>query len=216
MGFEKGNVIAFLQPSSIHVVLSVDLYNFYQFPLTRMFAQDSTIRNLTIYHKSLLIICSLIPLYYLSYRFHPSYGLIKNTYTHSKPLQFYTPQEFSSLWLSTHLLEPFNPAPLRAFCSNSTWRPHLIFNLADANGGVDNVRAEFLDFLFYAIEAGASIVLPGMARRSEAKLFDVWGAGRAEFGMMFDQAWFVEGLGEACPEMKVWERVEAVGSPGGG
>jgi hypothetical protein len=34
--------------------------------------------------------------------------------------------------------------------------------------------------------------------------------------MMFDQAWFVEGLGEACPEMKVWERVEAVGSPGGG
>jgi hypothetical protein len=194
-------------------IISISVFKSIAAAKKTMFAQDSPIRNPTTLHKSLLIICSLIPLYYLSYRFHPSYGLINSNTHHSKPLQSYTTQKFSSLWLSTHLLEPFDPAPLRAFCANSTWRPHLIFNLADANGGVGNVRAEFLDFVFYAIEAGASIILPGMARRSEAKLFDVWGAGRAEFGMMFDRGWFVEGLREACPEMKIWENVEAIGAP---
>lgn len=73
------------------------------------------------------------------------------------------------------------------------------------------MRAEFLDFLFYAMEAGASIILPGMARRSEAKLFDVWGAGRADFATLFDRDWFEKSLAEACPEMKVWESIEAVG-----
>jgi len=176
-----------------------------------MFAQKP-IQELKTWHKSLLIISTLIPLYYLSYRFHPTYGLTSsNNAEHSIP-ETCSPEDFQHLWLETHLLQPFNPSPIQVFCNTTTtWRPNLIFNLADANGGVGNVRAEFLDFLFYAIEAGASIVLPGMARRSEAKLFDVWGAGRAEFGMMFDREWFVGSLAEACPQMRVWESVEAVG-----
>jgi hypothetical protein len=175
----------------------------------KMFAQKPT-RELNIWHKSLLIITTLIPLYYLSYRFHPTYGLTSSSAKLSIP-QEYSSEDFRRLWLDTHLLEPFNPSPIQAFCKDSTWRPNLVFNLADANGGVGNIRAEFLDFLFYAIEAGASIVLPGMARRSEAKLFDVWGAGRADFATLFDREWFLESLGQVCPEMKVWESIEAVG-----
>lgn len=166
------------------------------------------VSKLTIYHKTLLIIGTLIPLYYLSYRLHPTYGL-HSTSKSQTAAHNYSPEGLKSLWLSTHLLSPFNPSPIHAFCAQATWRPDLIFNLADANGGVGNVRAEFLDFLFYAMEAGASIVLPGMARRNEEKLFDVWGAGRAGFETMFDREWFVESLGVACPEMMVWESVEA-------
>ena len=161
------------------------------------------------WHKSLLII-SIILLYDISYRFHFNPGLVTSDISHTATQQL-SVEDFQRLWLDTHFLQPFNPAPIQALCNAATWRPNLVFNLADANGGVGNVRAEFLDFLFYAMEAGASIVLPGMARRSEAKLFDVWGAGRADFSTLFDREWFVENLAQACPEMKVWESIEAVG-----
>lgn len=113
--------------------------------------------------------------------------------------------QFRVSWMQTHLLQPVNPAPIQKYCNETEWRPNLIFNLPDANGGVGNVRAEVLDFVFYAIEAGASIILPGMAKRSEEVLFDVWGAGRAEFRDMFDEDHFRGSLSEACPQLTIYD-----------
>lgn len=61
-----------------------------------------------------------------------------------------------------------------------------------------------LDFLFQSIEAGASIILPGMASCSNEDLSNVW-ASRAPFDEFFDEEWFWNTMTEACPEMAVYK-----------
>jgi hypothetical protein len=171
-----------------------------------------TVQEISFYHKLGLLACTLFPLYYISYHVHPIYGILSRGNRDgvggiTTPFQT-TPSDFQSLWLQTTLLQPFDPAPVRAYCKKTKWHPNLIYNLPNANGGVGNVRAEILDFLFYAIEAGAGIIVPGMARRSEEVLFDVWGAGRANFETMFDREWFEESLKDACPGLKLYDAAD--------
>lgn len=71
------------------------------------------------------------------------------------------------------------------------------------------MRGNVLDFLFTAIEMGASIILPGMASRQEDNLSNVWG-GRQELSAMFDEAWLVNMLGKTCPEMKIYKIEEGM------
>ncbi|QIW95270.1 hypothetical protein AMS68_000788 [Peltaster fructicola] len=155
-------------------------------------------------HKSTVVstcvALSLLPLYYGSWRFHLA----------SKPAQLepihHTPiwsHQFIDDWLETQIIEPFDPAALRRYCDLMTWRPNLVLNLADANGGIGNIRGNFLDFFMYAIEAGASIMLPGRATRNEDDLHDVW-AGRAAFDTFFDEQWFLYTMQEACPKLSIY------------
>ncbi|RMY80680.1 hypothetical protein D0861_08535 [Hortaea werneckii] len=156
-----------------------------------------------------LVLATLAPLYIGSYqyRLHHPYGL--PTTTHQPPLQpadtTTASPDFIRDWLSVHVVEPFNPSAIAAYCNQTRiWDPNLVFNLADANGGIGNIRGNFLDFLFYAVEAGASIMLPGMATRSEADLSNVW-ASRGDFDLMFDEEWFLRAWGTACPQMVVYK-----------
>lgn len=115
--------------------------------------------------------------------------------------------DFVHRWLETSLLEPFTASAIRGYCDTVEWRSNLIFNLLDANGGIGNVRAHFLDYFFYAMEAGAAIILPSTAVRKEDNLYDVWGGeGRAPFSRMWDEAWFKSALKEACPQMRIYEQ----------
>lgn len=109
-------------------------------------------------------------------------------------------------WLNVHVIEPYSPSPLSKYCNKTEWRPNQVFNLANANGGIGNVRGNILDFVFYAIEAGASIVLPGMATRSQEDLSNVW-ADRASFDAYFDEQWFLQRMEEACPQLKIYKPV---------
>jgi hypothetical protein len=154
----------------------------------------------------LTLLLTLIPLYTLSYtyRLHHPYGSSSSSPTARPPST-----NFTSDWLSTSLIDPYNPSPLKTYCARITFRPNLILNLANANGGIGNVRGNILDFIFYAIEAGASIYLPGMAKRSDQDLSNVW-ASREGFGHFFDQGWFEERMVEACPQMRIYKEGEMI------
>ncbi|KAF2217722.1 hypothetical protein CERZMDRAFT_31796 [Cercospora zeae-maydis SCOH1-5] len=162
-----------------------------------------------------MILVTLLPLYFFSYHYRSAHPYGSGTYdkpqSPSTPASTTSPQHsasesFIQTWLSTHLIDPFNPAPLAAYCNSSsiTWHPNLVFNLFDANGGIGNVRGNVLDFLFTAIEMGASIIVPDMASRQEDDLSNVWG-GRQELSAMFDEEWLVSTLARTCPEMKVYK-----------
>ncbi|GIZ43910.1 hypothetical protein CKM354_000712200 [Cercospora kikuchii] len=163
---------------------------------------------------------TLLPLYFLSYQYRTRHPYGGSTFdkptspsasTFSSSSQLSASESFIQTWLSTHLIDPYNPAPLAAYCNSTsiTWHPNLVFNLHDANGGIGNVRGNVLDFLFTAIEMGASIILPGMASRQEDNLSNVWG-GRQELSAMFDEAWLVNMLGKTCPEMKIYKIEEGM------
>ncbi|CZT19591.1 uncharacterized protein RCC_05442 [Ramularia collo-cygni] len=146
------------------------------------------------------LVITLLPLYYGSYRYrlrHPYGGA---TISEGRVV----PQDFIHEWLDVHVIEPYSASPLSNYCNRTEWRPNLVFNLANANGGIGNVRGNILDFVFFAIEAGASIVLPGMAVRSQDDLSNVW-ADRASFDALFDEEWFLRKMKEACPRMQIYK-----------
>ena len=152
------------------------------------------------FHAALLLV-TLAPLYYTSYQYrlkHP-YGGSSGSVTARPPSQ-----DFARDWLNTHLISPFNPSPLATYCNRTVWHPNLVFNLDNANGGIGNVRGNVLDFVFFAIEAGASIILPGRASRSKEDISNVW-ASRAPFNSFFNEEWFVHTMGETCPQMRIYK-----------
>ena len=151
------------------------------------------------------LVLTLLPLYYLSYKVHPTFS--HKTKVATSP-EVINRVEWQRQWLETDVLRPFDPLDIQMKCNETKWDPDLVFNLRNANGGVGNIRAEHLDFLFYAMEMGASIILPGMAVRREDELFDVWGAGNANFSNMFDEDWFRKRIAEACPQMEIYEPSE--------
>ena len=138
-----------------------------------------------------------IPLYYVSWQYHIAHGPLGRS---TRPPS----DDFVGEWLNVHLVEPFNPSAVGAYCNTTEWRPNLVFNLANANGGIGNVRGNIVDFLFFAIEAGASIMLPGMASRSQTDISNVW-ASRAPFDLFFDETWFLDAMSEACPQMTIYK-----------
>ncbi|KAK5135396.1 hypothetical protein LTR08_005338 [Meristemomyces frigidus] len=152
------------------------------------------------FHAALLIF-TLAPLYLGSYQYRRghSYG---GTSTSASARPAVT--DFVGEWLDVHPVQPFNPSAIASYCNHTDWHPNLVFNLKNANGGVGNVRGNFLDFFFFAIEAGASIILPGMASRSQTDISNVW-ADRAPFDLMFDEAWFLWAIEQACPQMAVYK-----------
>lgn len=150
--------------------------------------------------QAALLIITLVPLYYASYQYRriSPYGGPASR-TGQRPPSV----DFVSDWLDTHLVSPFNPSPIARYCNRTEWHPNLVFNLDNANGGIGNVRGNILDFVFQAIEAGASIVLPGMASRRQEDISNVW-ANRSAFDTFFDEGWFMTTMKQACPQMSIY------------
>ena len=149
-----------------------------------------------------LLFVTLVPLYYASYQYrlvHP-YGGIPPSHNYVRPPS----TDFVRDWLNTNLISPFNPSPLASYCNRTEWHPNLVFNLDNANGGIGNVRGNMLDFIFFAIEAGASVILPGRASRSQEDISNVW-ASRASFDTFFDEEWFLSTMGQVCPQMAIYK-----------
>ena len=133
----------------------------------------------------------LIPLYYVSWQYNTAHV------PHSRATR--PPStDFVADWLDVRLIEDFNPSAIARYCNTTEWRPNLVFNLDNANGVYGNIRINILDFMFFAVEAGASIMLPRFAGRSETDLTNLW-ASRAPFDHFFDEAWFLSAMSEACP-----------------
>ncbi|CAK1362868.1 hypothetical protein CB0940_04977 [Cercospora beticola] len=158
--------------------------------------------------KIATVLLTLIPLYYFSYRL-----ISRSNKSHptTKASKILNRTKWQQQWLETDLLQPWDPLPIQMKCNETKWISNLVFDLVNANGGVGNIRAEILDFLFYAIESGASIILPSMAIRRDDDLSKVVGAEEADFSYMFDELWFLEAMRKACPQMRIYESAEELG-----
>lgn len=154
---------------------------------------------------TIVVVLTLLPLYYFSYNYH--------VYSPTSPWNRFSPSphraqrpavtDFVKNWMNVQIGDPINIGAIGEFCNRSHWHPKLVFNLDDANGGVGNTRGNILDFVFQAIEAGASILLPQIAVRSETDLSNVW-AGKEGMGVLFDTDYFLWILNQACPQMAVY------------
>lgn len=164
-----------------------------------------------------LAILTLLPLYIASYQFRLHYPALSSTTAASTISSGLALPSFSDTfidtWLSHDLLSPFNPHPLRFYCNDSARatnaspkrnkRKNVVLNLANANGGIGNIRGNLLDFLFFALETSSSILLPGFSGRDEANIANVWGSWKG-FGEFFDQDFFLEIFGKVCSDLEVF------------
>ena len=158
-----------------------------------------------------LSILALFPLYFASYHYHLA---------HSSALALKPPHNslildrstFIREWLDVHVGDPSKGSSLARLCNQShiRWRPNLVLNLDDANGGIGNVRGNILDFLFFAVEAGASIMLPSFAARSRTDLSSLWN-GKIGFETFFDEDYFVNAFANACPQLDIYKQIDGQG-----
>jgi len=150
-----------------------------------------------------LLLVTLSPLYFATYKYRITHAYGGGPATSNETTNDIS-RDFVAEWLETHLISPFNPASIASYCNRTQWRPNLVFRHKNANGGIGNVRGNFLDFFFFAIEAGASIVLPTMDTRNDQNLADVH-ASFAEFDRLFDEPIFMSSMAASCPQMKIYK-----------
>lgn len=96
----------------------------------------------------------------------------------------------------------YDDSALKAKCDEVVWQEGLYFDCSNNSGGLGNMRSFILTCLRYAIEAGASIIMPTIRQRHEVNLAELFTAHRP-FSYMFDQDFFVTALGAACPKLKI-------------
>ncbi|PPJ56709.1 hypothetical protein CBER1_09500 [Cercospora berteroae] len=164
--------------------------------------------GLSVKAKIATLLSTLIPLYFVSYKLHSHTSESHRPGALSKALNR---AEWQTQWLNQDLLQPWDPLPIHVKCNETNWVPNLVFDIFGADGGVGNVHAQFLDFLFYAIESGASILLPSMAVRREDNLHDWGDVGEVDLSYMFDEIWFRKAMREACPQMRIYGSEEELG-----
>jgi hypothetical protein len=148
-----------------------------------------------------VIFMTLAPLYLLSYRWStPQAGLGA---TNARDVASY-----AKTALGVQVDDPFNISAVAALCAEQkNWRPNLFITIDDANGGIGNVRSAMIDFLYFAMSAGTSIVAPPVQRRSDRDLSSLWN-GKLPFDTFFDVENLVSVLNQACPQMVVYRTQE--------
>ncbi|KAM0712219.1 hypothetical protein Q7P37_011313 [Cladosporium fusiforme] len=142
----------------------------------------------------------LIPLYYFSWQYHTAHPWRTSSQRAPRPPS----TDFVGDWLDVHVVEPFNPSAIGAYCNATKWRPNLVFRIDNVNGSIEDVRGNVADFLFFALEAGASIILPDVSNRDQRNP-DREGHNSAPFDTLFDEEWFIHAMSEACPQMGIYK-----------
>jgi hypothetical protein len=146
------------------------------------------------------IFTTLIPLYLLLDHWYTPTGF---GVTNARDVAWYTKTA-----LGVQVDDPFNISAVAALCAEQkSWRPNLYITIDDANGGIGNVRAAMIDFLYFAISAGTSIVASPISRRSDRDLGSLWN-GMMPFDNFFDVDNLVSVLNRACPQMVVYKTQE--------
>lgn len=113
--------------------------------------------------------------------------------------------------------------PVRDLCSKTDWNSNLIFTCDNNHGGVGHVRNSVLNCVRYAMQAGASLVMPNIALRdieehnhevadghshSRSHISRRHGPGRKGLEFMFDKQHFKSSLKLSCPQMKIIDSLD--------
>ncbi|KAF2155447.1 hypothetical protein K461DRAFT_319851 [Myriangium duriaei CBS 260.36] len=119
--------------------------------------------------------------------------------------------EFVTEWASFEYGAPFDGEMLQKLCNHTDWRTDVVLQLKASRGGVGNVRAMVLDFLFLAIRSRMPIILPMYIQRSQTDLYDMHEntPETLPFGHFFDEAHFLKQMATFCPQMKIYDNFES-------
>lgn len=152
----------------------------------------------------------LLAIWLLSYNSRPQNPLFKSRTTQPYDPLLLSDDDFLKEFLNATAGVAPQESSIYRLCNQShiKWRPELVLRLDDANGGLCNVRNNILDFVHYAIQAGASIVLPSYATRSSADLSALW-SGRSPFEGFFDKEYFLTTMKARCPRMVIYDETKA-------
>lgn len=97
---------------------------------------------------------------------------------------------------------------IHAVCSRTSWNESLVFTCNESYGGVGNIRNSILHCVRYAVQAGASLVLPRIVLRSATDIGNIETGQTVSFTHMFDKPHFLESVQLYCPQLKIHDTVE--------
>ncbi|RDW87807.1 hypothetical protein BP5796_03501 [Coleophoma crateriformis] len=140
-------------------------------------------------------------------RFHDNKHPSVNTYA---PDITTSKDSFIEAFLSTEDALQFNHAAIQSVCASKGWREDVVFTCDYIAGGIGNVRNHLLNCIRYAIEAGGSLVIPGVMRRNQDDISEIDTEDWMDLGYLFDKEWFLEHLSTACPELKLWQSLDDI------
>lgn len=96
---------------------------------------------------------------------------------------------------------------ITAVCNRTAWNESLVFTCNESYGGVGNIRNSVLHCIRYAIQAGASLVLPRIVLRSSSDIGTIETSQTADFSYMFDTPHFLQSMTLYCPQLKIHNTV---------
>lgn len=121
------------------------------------------------------------------------------------------PPTEEALFVAETLKEvPVNAHPIQLVCAEKEWTPGLVFTCNNPVGGLGNLRNSILTCVRFAIEAGASFVMPHIIVRNPNDIYEIRTGKRKPLSHMFDEATFVDSMREFCPQMTMYETVEDI------
>lgn len=97
---------------------------------------------------------------------------------------------------------------INAVCDRTAWNESLVFTCNESYGGVGNIRNSVLHCVRYAIQAGASLVLPRIVLRSAEDIGTIETGQTADFSYMFDTPHFLGSMSLYCPQLKVYNTID--------
>ena len=107
-------------------------------------------------------------------------------------------------------IPPVDNKAIKKVCQQASWNETLVFVCNESYGGIGNIRNSILLCIRYAMQAGASLVLPRIILRSPFALEILQTTETADFSYMFDTKHFLESMRLSCPQMKIYKSTKDV------
>ncbi|KAH8905527.1 hypothetical protein BR93DRAFT_804020 [Coniochaeta sp. PMI_546] len=118
-------------------------------------------------------------------------------------------QLFISDFLEHEIDGQFDGSSITELCKRKTWTPGLFLSCDSPAGGVSIVKNAHLNCIRFAIEMGAELILPGIIRRNDKNIADVYPNAKApirgnEMDYFFDVDHLNASLSTYCPQLRVY------------
>lgn len=148
-----------------------------------------------------LSLLTLLPLYYFASSSHQQ---VRKVFSLSREL----PRDrFIDLALAHQVSDPWDASAIEAVCRKNKPNPDVVVQCAPGTGGVGNIRSYMLHCTRFAMEAGASIIVPRFHRRGRSNLFELNGE-LADFEHFFDKQHFKDSIQRLCPHILVHDDLD--------
>lgn len=115
-------------------------------------------------------------------------------------------QEFVERWLDVTSGSQSDGYALDYLCNKRqvNWQKNLILSLDDADGDISSIRTYVLDYVFFAIATGSSIVLPSFKHHSRSDDNPSLTVDRLPFDTFFDEDHFIQTVHRYCPQLHIY------------